>query len=95
MRAGTQYTTESAKNFTAPLINKYFGGKESAVEQSEFAKENGYTLSEVANISSPEELQYFYDVNNIPEEKRLTQEEAQKAIDNYSKDNNIVSKTIR
>lgn len=95
MRAGTQYTTESAKNFTAPLINKYWGGKESAVEQSEFAKENGYTLSEVANISSPEELQYFYDVNNIPEEKRLTQEEAQKAIDNYSKDNNIVSKTIR
>lgn len=95
MRAGTQYTTESAKNFTVPLANKYIGGKEAAVEQSEFAKENGYTLSEVANISSPEELQYFYDVNNIPEEKRLTQEEAQKAIDNYSKDNNILSKTIR
>lgn len=95
MRAGTQYTTESAKNFTAPLANKYIGGKEAAVEQSEFAKENGYTLSEVANIDSSEELQYFYDINNIPEEKRLTQEEAQKAIDGYSKDNNILSKTIR
>ena len=94
-RAGTAWTTYTASENTAPLLDRAFGWKESAVKQNEFAEKNGYSLKEIANISDPNELKYFYDTHNIPEEWRITQVEAQKAVSDLSDNTNFASKSLR